>query len=146
MLVTQSCLTLCNTMGYSPPGSSGPWSCPSQNTGVGSHSLLQEIFRTQGLNLGFLHCRQVLYHLGHQRRVLHSRSLLFIYFLYQSVQFSCSVVSNSLRPHGLQPSRLPCPSPTPRFTQAHVHWVVDAIQPSHPLSSPSPPAFNIFSI
>ena len=28
------------------------------------------------------------------------------------------------------------------FTQTHVHWVVDAIQPSHPLSSPSPPAFN----
>ena len=29
------------------------------------------------------------------------------------------------------------------FTQTHVHWVHDAIQPSHPLSSPSPPAFNI---
>ena len=32
----------------------------------------------------------------------------------QSVQFSCSVVSNSLQPHGLQHSRLPCPSPTPK--------------------------------
>ena len=30
------------------------------------------------------------------------------------------------------------------FTQIHVHWVSDAIQPSHPLSSPSPPAFNLF--
>ena len=29
------------------------------------------------------------------------------------------------------------------FTQTHVHWVNDAIQPSHPLSSPSPPAFNL---
>ena len=29
------------------------------------------------------------------------------------------------------------------FTQSHVHWVGDAIQPSHPLSSPSPPAFNL---
>jgi len=29
------------------------------------------------------------------------------------------------------------------FTQTHVHWVGDAIQPSHPLSSPSPPTFNI---
>ena len=29
------------------------------------------------------------------------------------------------------------------FTQGHVHWVSDAIQPSHPLSSPSPPAFNL---
>ena len=31
----------------------------------------------------------------------------------------------------------------PAFTQTHVHWVIDAIQPSHPLSSPSPPAFNL---
>ena len=31
----------------------------------------------------------------------------------------------------------------PEFTQAHVHWFGDAIQPSHPLSSPSPPAFNL---
>ena len=29
------------------------------------------------------------------------------------------------------------------FTQTHVHWVSDAIQPSHPLLSPSPPAFNL---
>ena len=32
------------------------------------------------------------------------------------------------------------------FTQTHVHWVIDAIQPSRPLSSPSPPAFNLFHI
>ena len=31
----------------------------------------------------------------------------------------------------------------PEFTQTHVHWVCDAIQPSHPLSSPSPPALNL---
>ena len=30
------------------------------------------------------------------------------------------------------------------FTLSQVHWVGDAIQPSHPLSSPSPPAFNLF--
>ena len=30
------------------------------------------------------------------------------------------------------------------FTQTHVHWVSDTIQPSHPLSSPSPPTFNLF--
>ena len=30
----------------------------------------------------------------------------------------------------------------PEFTQTPVHWVDDAIQPSHPLSSPSPPALN----
>ena len=31
----------------------------------------------------------------------------------------------------------------PEFTQTHIHWVGDDIQPSHPLSSPSPPAFNL---
>ena len=31
----------------------------------------------------------------------------------------------------------------PEFTQTHVHWVSDAIQPSHPLLSPFPPAFNL---
>ena len=60
-------------------------------------------------------------------------------------QFSRSVVSDSLGPHGLQHTRLPCPSPSPKFefAQTHVHWVGDAIQPSRPLSSPSPPAFNL---
>ena len=58
-------------------------------------------------------------------------------------QFSCSVVSTSLRLHGLQHARPTCPSPTPEFTQTHVHGFGDAIQPSHPLTSPSPPTFNL---
>ena len=59
-----------------------------------------------------------------------------------SVQFSRSVVSDSLRPRESQHARPPCPSPTPRVHQTHVHRVSDAIQPSHPLLSPSPPAPN----
>ena len=62
---------------------------------------------------------------------------------FSSVQFSHSVVSDSLPPHESQHARPPCPSPTPRVhSDSHVHWVSDAIQPSHPLSSPSPPAHN----
>ena len=38
---------------------------------------------------------------------------------------------------------LPVHHQLPEFTQIHAHWVKDAIQPSHPLSSPSPPAFNL---
>ena len=38
-----------------------PWDCPGKNTGVGSHFHLQGIFPTQGLNLGLLHCRQILF-------------------------------------------------------------------------------------
>ena len=52
-------------------------------------------------------------------------------------------MSDSLRPRGLQPARLPCPSPTPELTQTHVHCVGDAIQPFHCLLSPSPPALNL---
>ena len=58
-----------------------------------------------------------------------------------SVQFSRSVVSNSLQSHELQHARPPCPSPTPRV-HSNIHRVCDAIQPSHPLSFPSPPAPN----
>ena len=38
---------------------------------------------------------------------------------------------------------LPVHHQLPEFTQTHVHWVSDAIQPSHPLLSPSPPAFSL---
>ena len=62
-----------------------------------------------------------------------------------SVQFSCSVMSDTLWSHGLQHARIPCPSQVPKFelAQTHVHRVSDAMQPSHPLQSPSPPAFNL---
>ena len=65
--------------------------------------------------------------------------LVIAIILFSSVQFSRSVVSDSLQPHELQHARPPCPSPTPGV---HVHRVSDAIQPPHPLSSPSPPAPN----
>ena len=41
-----------------------PWNSPGQNTGVGSHSLLQGIFPTQGFNPGLSHCRRILYQLS----------------------------------------------------------------------------------
>ena len=44
-----------------PHGLHSPWHSPGQNTGVGSLTLLQGIFPTQGLNPGLLHCRQILY-------------------------------------------------------------------------------------
>ena len=116
---------------------------------MGSHSLLQGIFPTQGLNPGLPHCRQILYQLSHKgsprilewvafptqesnqvllrcRRILYELSyqgslpskcpihINSLFFLFLSVQFSCSVVSNSLQLHGLQHPRLPCPSLAPR--------------------------------
>ena len=52
-------------MNCSPPGSSVHASSPGKNTGVGYHFLLQ-IFLTQGLNLGLLHCMWIIYCLSHQ--------------------------------------------------------------------------------
>ena len=63
-------------------------------------------------------------------------------FTFSSVQFSCSVVSDSCNPMNRSTPGLPVHHKLPEFTQTHVHRVVDAIQPSHPLSSPSPPAPN----
>ena len=60
-----------------------------------------------------------------------------------SVQFSCSVVSNSLQPHESQHARPPCLSPTPRVHSNLCPSVGDAIQQSHSLLSPFPPALDL---
>ena len=60
-----------------------------------------------------------------------------------SVQFGRSVVSNSSWPMNCSMPGFPVHHQLPEFTQTHVHWIGDAIQPSHPLSSPSPPALNL---
>ena len=62
--ISQLCLTLCNLMDCTLPGSSVHGIL--QNTGVGSLSLLQGIFSTQGLNPGLLHYRWILYQLSHK--------------------------------------------------------------------------------
>ena len=62
----QSCLTLCDRMDCSPPGSSVHGDSLGKNTGVGCHSLLQQIFPSQGSNPGLAHCRRILYHVSNQ--------------------------------------------------------------------------------
>ena len=64
-------------------------------------------------------------------------------FSISSVQFSHSVMSNSLQPHEPQHARPPCPSPTPGIYLNSCPLSQWCIQPSHPLLSPSPPAFNL---
>ena len=95
-LVPLSCLTLCNPMECSPP-----WNSPGKNIGVGCIFFSRGIFLIQGLNLGFLHYRWILYSLSHQGRpcdvsVTHRTH---------------SVVSDSLRPtdhivHGILQARI----------------------------------------
>ena len=79
-----------------------PWDSPGKNTRVGCHAHLQGIFLTQGLNRCLLHCQ-----VGSLPLAPPGKPMVC------SVQFSRSVVSNSLRPHELQHARPPCPSPTP---------------------------------
>ena len=56
---------------------------------------------------------------------------------------SHSVMSDSWRPRGLCMPGLPVHHQLPELAQTHAHPVSDAIQSSHPLSSPSPPTFNL---
>ena len=96
VLITQLCLTLCDPMDCSLPGSS--------IYGILQVRLLEWVAvpfsRTQGRNPGLPYCRRILYQLNHLGAI--------------SAQFSHSVTSDSLRPHESQHARPPCPSPTPR--------------------------------
>ena len=66
-LVAQSCPTLWDPRGCSPPGSFVQGDFPGKNTRAGCHALLQGSFPTQGLNPDLPHCRRILYHLIYQR-------------------------------------------------------------------------------
>ena len=67
-----------------------------------------------------------------QRAILH-RNLECQVHQFSSVQFSCSVMSDSLRPHESQQTRPPCPSPTPGVHPNPCPLSCEAIQPSHPV-------------
>ena len=122
ILVAKSCLT-CNTMNCSPPGSSihgvlqarilklfpSPGDLPNPGIEPGSPALQADFLPSE----------------------LWGK-------LNPGVQFSHSVMSDSLWPHGQQIPGLPVHHQLPEFTQTHVHWVGDTIQSSHPLSSPFP--------
>ena len=123
--------TLCDPVDCTLPGCSVHGIFPGKNTGVDCHFLFQVLFLTQELNLS-------LQHLLHW----HTDSLPLSYLgNLSSVQFSRSVMSDSLWPHGLP--GLPLHHQLLEFTQTHVHWVGDAIQSFHPLLSPSHPTFNV---
>ena len=104
--VTQSCLTPCDPHGlYSSRNSL------CQNTGVGSLSLLQGIFPTQGLNPGILHCRWILHQLSHREAYEWRRNTNVHPISQGLLLFSGSVVFYSLQPPGLQHARFPFLSP-----------------------------------
>ena len=74
-----------------------------------------------------------------EKHVLKQDTLLLYYFQFSSVAQSCPTLCD---PMNCGTPGLPVYHQFPEFTQTHVHRVGNAIQPSHPLSSPSPPAPN----
>ena len=98
-----------------------------QNTGVGSLSLFQGIVPTQGLKPGLPHWRRILYQLSH--------NTVSCYF--SSGQFSCSVVSDFATPW------IAACQASLSIANSQSLLKLMSIQPSHPLSSPSPPALNL---
>ena len=163
---------------------------------MGSLSLLQGIFPSQGSNPGLLHCRWILYQLSHQRSPRRLEWVAYPFFRGSSLPrnqtrvsciagrfftswatreafllirftkdwpingmfilkvnlniFSMLAVVQSLSRIWLlfKPKDHSMPGFSvlhylPEFAQTHVHWVYDAIQPSHPPSPPSPPVFNL---
>ena len=89
-LVTQLCLTLCEPMDCSLPGSSVHGNSPGKNTEVGCHALLQGIFQTQGSNLDIPHCRQILY------RLSHTQSYVVIFWVSEPGSFLLPVYASFL--------------------------------------------------
>ena len=149
-----------------PYGLYSSWDFLGQNTGVGSLSLHQGIFPTQGSNPGLLHRRRILYQLSHREAqeywsgkpipspadlpdpeiepgspALQADSLpteLSVQF--SSVTQSCLTLCD---PMDCTIPGFPVHHQLLELTQTHVHRVSNDIQSSHPLWSPSPPAFNL---
>ena len=105
VLVAQLRRILCHPMDCSPP-----WNSPGENTGVGSHSLLQGILPTLELNLGLLYCLQILYHLSH-----HYSFFFFNLFFSFVVNF---VINWNETAMGLHVFPIPIPPPTSLSTRS----------------------------
>ena len=94
--------------------------------------------------LSFIISWSLLNFMSIESMMLSNHLFLCLPFAFSLSQFSHSVMSNSLWTHEVQHARPPCPSPTPGVYSNSCplsRWC-DAIQPSHPVSSPSPPALN----
>ena len=137
MKVAQLCLTLCNPMDYTVHGILQAkileWVVfPFPKESSQSRDWNWKVFRIAGgfltswaTDIDFMQCDM---YAVKEHKVQFS-----------SVAQSCPTLCD---PMDCSMPGLPVHCQVPEFTQTHVHWVGDAIQPSHPLSSPSPPDFN----
>ena len=140
VLVAQWYPTLCNPTDCSPPGSS--------IHGILQARILEWVAITFSRGFSWprdqthMSCisRQILLLSEPPGKPLHTTIFFSWRFEFSSVTQSCPTFYNPMD-HGTP--GLPVHHQLLEFNQTHVHWVGDAIQPSHPLSSPSPPAFNL---
>ena len=119
-----------------------PWNSPCKNAGVGSHSLLQGIFLTQGSNSCLLHCSQSLYSLSHQGSPIGKISFIKIGKRFEQ-SFTMVVVQSlsrlTLVTHGQQPARLLCPQYSPgKNTGVGYHFLLQGIFPDPRINLESP--------
>ena len=140
-LVAQACPILWDTMQCSPPGSSVHGNSPGGNSpGKSSEWVTMPSFRgssqprdwTQGSYIAN-RSREAPSKYGT------SHEFLCHYYQFSSVQFICSVASDSLRPHGLKHIRLPITNSWSLFKCMSI----ESLMPPHPLSPTFPPAFNL---
>ena len=136
--VAQSCPTLCDPMDCSLPGSSLhgilqarvlEWVAISFSRGSSWPRDRTWVSRIPGRR----------FNLWATREALWLTSMLVI----SSIQFSPQSCPTLCDPMNRSMPGLPVHHQLLEFTQSHVHWVGDAIQPSHPLSSPSSPTLNL---
>ena len=125
VLIAQLCLTLCNPIDCSPLGSSVHGVFQARILEWVAISFSMGIFLTQGSNPGLLRSRQTLCSLSSVQ--------------FSSVAQSCPTLFD---PMNCSMPSLPVYHHLLEFTLTHVYRVSDAIQPSHPLSFPSPLAPN----
>ena len=138
-LVTQSCLTLCHPMDCSPPGSSVHGILQARIlewVAFPAPRLIKEILYSEDL------LQRVWWGRGGLEQWGHHANQSSVGFSFGSVSQSCLTLGDPMD-HSMP--GCPVHYQLPELAQTHVHRVSDAIQPSHPLLSPSP-AFNHSSI
>ena len=103
--------------------------------------VLSVFFSQLDLSCKHIHILLLLWFLGRKKSSLlpSATAPCFTFFQFSSVAQSCPTLCDPMN-HSMP--GLPVHHLLPEFTQTHVHWVSDAIQLSHPLWSPSPPAPN----
>ena len=92
--------------------------------------------------LSYVHASKKLFKMSIEPKGIYKFDVISIkiQMAFNSVAQLCPILCD---PMDCSTPGLPIQHQLPEFTQTHVHWVGEAIQPSHPLSSPSPPAFNL---